>query len=95
MIESLLFKRARSAAMGEGRQDVGNDISGRWDEDDVMLFFWATTALERHAQRKQELTVYVEDWRAAVVYYNECAPVLQKWSEVRGLSSHQPLLSKF
>jgi hypothetical protein len=33
-----------------------------------MLFFWVNlkAALERDAQKKQERTVYWEDWRAAV-----------------------------
>ena len=40
----------------------------RWDEDDVMLFFWGNSkaAMERHAQKKQERTEYLEDWRAGV-----------------------------
>jgi hypothetical protein len=44
------------------------EVQDRWDEDNVMLFFWGNSkvALERHAQKKQECTVYLEDWRAAV-----------------------------
>ena len=41
-----------------------------WDEDDVMLFFWflgnSEAARERHAQKEQERTAYLKDWRAAV-----------------------------
>jgi hypothetical protein len=44
------------------------DAQDRWDEDDVMLFFWGNSkaARERHAQKKQERTAYLEDWRTAV-----------------------------
>jgi len=70
----------RAAAMNQGRQGVGSkrkrregtdgdlEVQDRWDEDDVMLFFWGNSraALERHAQKKQERTEYLEDWRAGV-----------------------------
>jgi hypothetical protein len=44
------------------------EVQDGWDEDDVMLFFWGNSkaALERHAQKKQERTAYLEDWRAGV-----------------------------
>jgi hypothetical protein len=44
------------------------EVQNRWDEDDVMLFFWGNSkaALERHARRKRERTEYLEDWRAGV-----------------------------
>ena len=44
------------------------EAQDRWDEDDVMLFFWGNSkgALERHARKEQERTLYLEDWRAAV-----------------------------
>jgi hypothetical protein len=40
----------------------------RWDEDDVMLFFWGNSKAvrERHAQKKQERTAQLNEWRAAV-----------------------------
>jgi hypothetical protein len=70
----------RAATMSQGGQGAGSkrkrseeaaadlEVQDRWDEDDVMLFFWGNSkaALERHAQKKQERTVYLEDWRAAV-----------------------------
>jgi hypothetical protein len=44
------------------------EVEDRWDEDDVMLFFWGNSkaALERHAGKKKERTEYLEDWRAGV-----------------------------
>ena len=70
----------RGAAMSRGRQSAGSkrkrsgevdrDLEARdkWDEDDVMLFFWGNSqaALERHARKKRESTAYLENWRAAV-----------------------------
>lgn len=70
----------RAAAMSQGGQGAGNERSTSegaaadceaqdgWDEDDVMLFFWGNSkaALDRHAQKKQERTEYLEDWRAGV-----------------------------
>jgi hypothetical protein len=43
------------------------EVQEGWDEDDVMLFFWGNSkaARERHAQKTQERTEYLEDWRAA------------------------------
>ncbi len=36
-----------------------SEVQDRWDEDDVMLFFWdSKAARERHAQKKQERTEY-------------------------------------
>ena len=70
----------QAAAVSQGGQVAGSErntsegeaadfeAQDRWDEDDVMLFFWGNSkaALERHAQKKQERTAYLEDWRAAV-----------------------------
>jgi hypothetical protein len=70
----------RGAAMSQGGQGTGSERNmregtaadleeqDRWDEDDVMLFFWGNSkaAMERHAQKKQERTEYLEDWRAGV-----------------------------
>ena len=63
-----------AAVMSQGglaRNESEEAEQDRWDEDDVMLFFWGNTkvALERHAQaaqKKQEHTAYLEDWRAKV-----------------------------
>ena len=63
--------------MSRGRPGAGSERSiseadsktqDSWNEDDIMLFFWGNSkpALERHAQKKQECTVYLEDWRAGV-----------------------------
>ena len=71
----------RTDAMNQGGQGAGSkkrkrsggaavdlEVQDRWDEDDVMLFFWGNSkaALERHSQKKQERTEYLEDWRAGV-----------------------------
>jgi hypothetical protein len=70
----------RAAAMSQGGQGAGSkrkrsggaaadlEEQDRWDEDDVMLFFWGNSkaALERHVKKKQERTEYLEDWRARV-----------------------------
>jgi hypothetical protein len=70
----------QAAAMSQGGQGSGSERNrdegpagdleeqDRWDEDDVMLFFWGNSkaALDRHAQKKQERTEYLEDWRAGV-----------------------------
>jgi hypothetical protein len=70
----------RAAAMSEGGQGAGSERNtsegaatdlgeqDKWDEYDVVLFFWGNSkaALERHAQKKQERTEYLEDWRAGV-----------------------------
>ncbi|KZP28686.1 hypothetical protein FIBSPDRAFT_947513 [Athelia psychrophila] len=39
-----------------------------WDEDDVMLYLWGNTkaAQDRHAQKEQERTASLENWRDAV-----------------------------
>jgi hypothetical protein len=52
---------------GEGAAE-GLEEQEKWDEDDVMLYFWGNSkaALERHAQKEQERTEYLEDWRAGV-----------------------------
>jgi hypothetical protein len=66
--------------MSQGGQGSGNErnrseggagdleVEEKWDEDDVMLFFWGNSkaALERHAQKEQERTEYLQDWRAGV-----------------------------
>ncbi|KAI0278646.1 hypothetical protein BGY98DRAFT_916858 [Russula aff. rugulosa BPL654] len=54
-------KSSKGAAADLEAQDT-------WDEDDVILFLWGNSkaARERHAQREQERTAYLEDWRAAV-----------------------------
>ena len=54
-------KSSKGAAADLEAQDT-------WDEDDVILFLWGNSkaAGERHAQREQERTAYLEDWRAAV-----------------------------
>ena len=62
----------RAAAMSQGGQGAGSEGStgdqDKWDEDDVMLFFWGNSkvAMERHARKEQERTEYLEDWRAGV-----------------------------
>jgi hypothetical protein len=70
----------RVAAMSQGGQCAGSERNGSeeaagdlaeqeaWDEDDVMLFFWGNSkaAMERHAQKMQERTEYLEEWRAGV-----------------------------
>ena len=70
----------RAAATSQGGQVAGSERNrsegaagdleeqDRWDEDDVMLFFWGNSkaAMERHDQKKQERTEYLEDWRAGV-----------------------------
>lgn len=40
----------------------------RWDEDDVMLFFWGNTqaAKERHAKKQEERIQYMEQWTQGV-----------------------------
>ena len=50
---------------GEERAEGGE---GRWDGDDVIMFLWGNTkaAREWHAQKEQERTAYLENWRAAV-----------------------------
>jgi hypothetical protein len=52
-----------------GERAAGDlEVQDKWDEDDVMLYFWGNSeaALERHAQRKEEDTAYLEAWRVAV-----------------------------
>jgi hypothetical protein len=72
----------RAAATGQGGEGSGSkgkrkrtegaagdlEEQDRWDEDDVMLFFWGNSkaAMDRHAQKKQERTKHLEDWRAGV-----------------------------
>ena len=69
----------KRAAMSQGGQGAGSERNrsegageleeqDKWDEDDVMLFFWGNSkaALDRHAQKKQEWTESLEDWRAGV-----------------------------
>jgi hypothetical protein len=59
-------KRAKYDRNVNTATDLG--VNDRWDEDDVMLFFWGNSkaALERHGQKKRERTAYLEDWRAGV-----------------------------
>jgi hypothetical protein len=68
---------AASSAVQKVFHKTGNRVEGgagdleeqeKWDEDDVMLFFWGNSkaALERHAQRDQERTEYLEGWRTGV-----------------------------
>ena len=40
----------------------------RWDEDDVVMFFWGNSkaAQERHARAEEEHTDCVKKWRSAV-----------------------------
>jgi len=71
-------KRAATTSQGgQGAESERNrsegtagdlEVQDRWDEDDVMLFFWGNSkaAMERHAQKKQERTEYLEDWRDGV-----------------------------
>jgi hypothetical protein len=71
----------RSVVTSEGQRGSGSkrtkrderaaedlEVQDKWDEDDVMLFFWGNSkaALERHAQQKEEHTKYLEAWRVAV-----------------------------
>jgi len=70
----------RTAATSQGGQGSGSkrrrgddgtadlEVQDRWDEDDVILFLWGNTtaALERHAQKEQERSGYLENWRATV-----------------------------
>ncbi|KZP28691.1 hypothetical protein FIBSPDRAFT_947518 [Athelia psychrophila] len=44
------------------------EAKNSWDEDDVMLHFWGNTkvAQDRHAQKEQERTASLENWRDAV-----------------------------
>jgi hypothetical protein len=61
--------------MPGNRRNRGEGAAGdleeqeKWDEDDVMLYFWGNSkaALERHAQREQERMEYLEGWRAGVM----------------------------
>jgi hypothetical protein len=58
-------------AMGPDRSGgtvADSEVQDQWHEDDTMLFFWGNSkaAMERHAQKKQERTEYLEDWRAGV-----------------------------
>jgi len=65
-------KRAATNLQGAGNEGstveraVDSAAQGQWDEDDVMLFFWGNSraAQERHAQKTQERTEYLEKWRA-------------------------------
>lgn len=61
---SLLHKIGNRSEVGAGDLEEQE----KWDEDDVMLFFWGNSkaARERHAQRDQERTEYLEGWRAGV-----------------------------
>jgi hypothetical protein len=70
----------RAATMSQGGQGAGSERhrsegtaadleeQDKWDEDDVMLFFWGNSkaAMDRHARKEQERTEYLEGWRAGV-----------------------------
>jgi hypothetical protein len=77
---NISIEKRRAAAMSQGGQGATSkrkksggaaadlEEQDRWDEHDVILFFWGNSkaALERHAKKKQERTEYLEDWRAGV-----------------------------
>lgn len=56
---------------GDRSQKVvdSEDDEPRWDEDDVMLFLWGNSqaAVERHRQKQDENTQYMEQWRQGVL----------------------------
>ena len=61
----------RAAASKIKKSDVASadlEVEDTWDEDDVIMFLWSNTkeARERRAQKEQEDTAYLEDWRAGV-----------------------------
>jgi hypothetical protein len=57
---------------GDGGNVTAGDQPGedntRWDEDDIMLFFWSHTpaAIERNRKKQAESTQSVEQWRRGV-----------------------------
>jgi len=65
-VKSKFRTSGRSAGGAAG--DLEDSEQVKWDEDDIMLFFWGNTkaARERRAQKERERTEYLEDWRAGV-----------------------------
>jgi len=62
--------RKRGVARNLGGASAGNTAGAeaKWDEDDVMLFFWGNSkaATERHVKKVGENTRRIEQWRGGV-----------------------------
>jgi hypothetical protein len=50
---------------GEGSAALADSEQLKWDEDDVMLFFWGNSkaSVERHAKAEREREQNINEWR--------------------------------
>jgi hypothetical protein len=60
------------AGTGAGKI-VESESQGKWDADDVMLFFWGNTqaAKEHHLKKAHDNTQRMELWRADIPHFSE------------------------
>jgi len=54
---------------GAGSAALADSEQLKWDEDDVMLFFWGNSkaSVERHAKAEREREQNINEWRKGTV----------------------------